>query len=511
MSRQPSRQGSTTSIGSRKSTGRYRSLGHGGADDSLFGKNGSQSHSSVKQISLSKISESKKHAPVETDSIVITNSDLDRLRKLATVIDRDEMEKKLQEEREQRLREQAKARERKEKMLAMEATRRATMPKGDLEVEDEMKNTLLLESAQNATDEERDVVKHMNQMMLYAKCVTIRDAQLLEKRKIQKEHAEQEKQFDQLMEEERLRAIELQEEQEKRKIEERKRGASIIRMQIEQREKDRIREQEQLDMEREAMLRQIEKMKQEEQQKEEGRRQLGQQLLEEAALANKTQIQRKQEQRMKAIEEDQRIAEYLAEKDRKEQEWQEQLEKEAKRKAEETARLRAMQEKMADKQAEEDALRAKRAQEDYERAWRAKEKAERERKEMMLKEIMESREEQKRTKERVQAEAAQAQKHQFEQILAVQKAAEHAELEKERLERQKRLEHNEFIRKQIAEIEEKKQRNRQEFLEEGSKIRIAKEIESRRLESIKQKKIMELRNSGVPEKYLAELTQKKLA
>jgi hypothetical protein len=37
-----SRQGSAASIGSRKSTGRYKTLGQGGVDDSLFGGKASQ-------------------------------------------------------------------------------------------------------------------------------------------------------------------------------------------------------------------------------------------------------------------------------------------------------------------------------------------------------------------------------------------------------------------------------------------------------------------------------------
>ena len=39
----------------------------------------------------------------------------------------------------------------------------------------------LLARAKQAMDEEHDDVKHMNQMVLYAKCVTIRDQQIHEK------------------------------------------------------------------------------------------------------------------------------------------------------------------------------------------------------------------------------------------------------------------------------------------------------------------------------------------
>ena len=41
---------------------------------------------------------------------------------------------------------------------------------------------------QDKLDEEMDDVKHMNQMMLYSKVVTIRDAQVQEKRTVQTQH-----------------------------------------------------------------------------------------------------------------------------------------------------------------------------------------------------------------------------------------------------------------------------------------------------------------------------------
>jgi len=453
----------------------------------------------------------KKPAHVETDSIVLTGNDLNRLRNLATLVDKSEIEKQRLEHESEKAAAQKKARERKEKMLAMEAQRKANLAKSDLELEDDTKMANLLENAERARDEQIDDVKHMNQMMLYAKCVTIRDAQLLEKQMIQKERADQEKAYDVMMEQERVKAIRLAEDRETVKAQERLRGAAIIRMQIEQREKERIREQEQLDLEREAMLRQIDRLKVEEAQKEEERKVAGKLLLEEAALANQEQIKRKETIKSKLAEEEQRIADYIKEKDRKEQEYQDAIDAEVKRKAEETARLRALQEKAADKQAEADALRAKRAQEDYERSWRARERADVEKKERMMADIMQSRLDQKRSKESVQAEAAQLEKQQFERILAVQRSAEEAEQNKEYAAHQRRIHHNEEIRMQISENDEKRSRARQEFLEEGSKIRHANSVEARRLETIKQRKLAELQRAGVPEKYLAELQNKKTA
>jgi len=480
-------------------------------DDALFGgsKTGGARNSTMSKDDLNTLL-TKKPANVETDSIVITTGDLQRLRTLATVVDKSALEQQKHQEAAAKMALQAKARERKEKMVAMEVKRKANLVKSDLEAEDETKSANLLENSERARDEQLDDVKHMNQMMLYAKCVTIRDAQLLEKQMIQKEKADLEKSFDALMEQERVKVISMAEEQERKKVDERLRGASIIRMQIDQREKERLREQEQLDMEREAMLRQIDRLKHEEKAKDEERRVQGKKLLEEAALANKEQISRKDEARHKMAEEEQRIADYIADKDRREQERQEALDEENKRKAEETARLRALQEKAADKQAEVDALRAKRAQEDYEREHRKREQLEVDKKRSMLKDIMGSREDSKKMKERVQAEAAQQEKQQFVRILGVQKAAEDAESAKEDASLRRRIAHNEDIRRQITDNEELRQRNRQEFLEEGAKIRYGKTLEVKRLESIKQRKLAELQRAGVPEKYLAELQNKKM-
>jgi len=123
---------------------------------------------------------------------------------------------------------------------------------------------------------------------------------------------------------------------------------------------------------------------------------------------------------------------------------------------------------------------------------------------------MVSREQAKKMKEKMTAEAAQSEKQQFERILKVQKAAASSENDRELADQHRRLNHNQDIRKQIADKTESVQRNRQEFLEEGQKIRFAKTLEKKRLDSIKQRKLAELQRAGVPEKYLAELNQKKM-
>jgi hypothetical protein len=61
-------------------------------------------------------------------------------------------------------------------------------------------------------DEEHDDVKHMNQMMLYSKVVTIRDQQKEEQKKLEEEWISEQKRMDLMMEIERLKSLKMQEE-----------------------------------------------------------------------------------------------------------------------------------------------------------------------------------------------------------------------------------------------------------------------------------------------------------
>merc|ERR1711959_711132 len=126
----------------------------------------------------------------------------------------------------------------------MGAARKAAQPRSDLDIENDAHDSELRDAYARAKDEQHDDVKHMNRMMLYSKCVAIRDAQLAEKEAIAKEKAEEDRLLDIQMEEARQQAVRLFEEREARKQDERMRGAAIIQQQIEERERERRRLQE---------------------------------------------------------------------------------------------------------------------------------------------------------------------------------------------------------------------------------------------------------------------------
>ena len=98
--------------------------------------------------------------------------------------------------------------------------------------------------AMEKLDEEQDDVKHMNQMMLYSKVVTIRDRQLEEQKALESEWVDEQKRLDIMMEIERLKSLKMQEEREVEKMRALKQGSLVIIDQIKERELERIKEQE---------------------------------------------------------------------------------------------------------------------------------------------------------------------------------------------------------------------------------------------------------------------------
>jgi hypothetical protein len=67
---------------------------------------------------------------------------------------------------------------RKERMLKLEEERKKRVPPTETEQIKMQGDQATLTRAQYKLEEELDDVKRMNQMMLYSKCVTIRDAQV---------------------------------------------------------------------------------------------------------------------------------------------------------------------------------------------------------------------------------------------------------------------------------------------------------------------------------------------
>merc|ERR1719297_253449 len=168
----------------------------------------------------------------------------------------------------------------------------------------------VLERARNMLDEDMDDVKHMNQMMLYTKVVTIRDAQVQEKRMVQAEKEEEERQLDAMMEIERLKALKMYEVREKERLESQRSGAKVIIEQIKDRQAQRMRDEEQRDQERAFILKQIEALKAEEVEQQRQKKMAADRLMQEVNHANDAAMKIKEEKMLAEKLEEQKIIEY---------------------------------------------------------------------------------------------------------------------------------------------------------------------------------------------------------
>jgi len=186
-------------------------------DESLFGntkKGGANGGTAtLTKEQLREIRE-KTEKGQKSEAIVINQGELDRM-KAATKI-----QTKEQESQQRRLLEEQKdsamaaAKARKQRMLDLDKERALKMPPTEQQIIDKEKAEGLLTKAQQMLDEDHDDVKHMNQMMLYSKVVTIRDKQLEEAKRLEQEWIEEQKRLDLMMEIERLKSLKLQEERE---------------------------------------------------------------------------------------------------------------------------------------------------------------------------------------------------------------------------------------------------------------------------------------------------------
>ncbi|KAF4668479.1 hypothetical protein FOZ61_006321 [Perkinsus olseni] len=434
------------------------------------------------------------------DVAVVAASEFNRLREGSSMTEKERELARRRQAREEYGERMQKSKERKEKMVKMEEERKRNALRSTNEVKEKAERNLVFQRAREKLDEDMDDVKHMNQMMLYSKVATIRDAQIQEKRYMHAEREEEEQQLDVMSEIERLKALQMYEERNRKRAVDQRRGASVIVEQIKDRQQTKLREEEQRDRERDFILKQIEALKEEEIAQQIGKREAAAKLIQEVNVANAAALKIKEERLIADKLEDQKIVEYQRKREQQEKAREEELAAEAAAKEAEFARLRAQQQRAQDKAADMDALRAKRAVEAAERQARQKEQNEARRLQAINEELAEARRLQAEEKERRLAEQAMLEREEFERIVLVQMQQEEAERVRAEEERQQRLGHCEELKKQIQAREEASLQARRDFLEEGNVIRAQIAAERRKLAAIKQRKIDKLKAAGVPEK-----------
>uniref|UniRef100_A0A2K6G3N8 Cilia- and flagella-associated protein 45 n=1 Tax=Propithecus coquereli TaxID=379532 RepID=A0A2K6G3N8_PROCO len=155
------------------------------------------------------------------ESLIISPEEFERIRWASHVLTREELEA-----REQAFKKEKEAivdavTTRKKIMKQKEMVWRKNKKLSDLEEVAKERAQNLLQRANKLRMEQEEELKHINKVILNAKCHAIRDAQILEKQQIQKELDAEEKRLDQMMEVERQKSIQRQEELDRKRREER--------------------------------------------------------------------------------------------------------------------------------------------------------------------------------------------------------------------------------------------------------------------------------------------------
>jgi hypothetical protein len=111
-------------------------------------------------------------------------ADLDRMLQPPLVMTADDVATAKRDAQAKREQAQTVSKARKERMMRLEEEAKKSAPPTESVLIKAQADGAMLSRAQHLLTEQKDEVKRMNQMMLYSKCVTIRDAQIEEKRQM---------------------------------------------------------------------------------------------------------------------------------------------------------------------------------------------------------------------------------------------------------------------------------------------------------------------------------------
>ncbi|XP_068172885.1 cilia- and flagella-associated protein 45 isoform X2 [Antennarius striatus] len=522
--------GSRTSRNSRSSSDsrRYRTLApNSQVDETLFGnpkpldrrgnsapkaKNQSQNREEGTTIQLiSKDLIRNLRVPFRDpsgESVILPSDKFEQITARSRVLTKEEKEAQKEAHQRKRQEEIAAAEERNLQILQADQSGMGNKVLTELEQEAQHHAQCLVERARAVRAEQEEEIKKLNKLILSAQCQATRDAQILEKKEIQKELSEEEKRLDAMMELERRKALETEEQIHELRKQQRISGMQQIYEQIQKRLEDKNMEEEMKEHEKQRIRDTLEKMNLEDLQALEKKRKEQQLLQVEIMRINAETMQTKEQMREEEKLADLREMEYIRKKMEREAEHEAEQRRIKKEKELEITRMRARQERAKDYKAEQDALRARRHQESADREWRRKEKelaAKKAQDDAMLRA---ARVEQVHCKEHLLSMEAGREKAEFERVLKVQQEAIMKEKEEEGKQRQKAQRHAEAIRNQVRECELSAIAQRRQTFKEADRLMEEARQRQARLNEIKQKKLRELKATGLSEKYCREVERK---
>ncbi|CAJ1065777.1 cilia- and flagella-associated protein 45 isoform X3 [Xyrichtys novacula] len=356
--------------------------------------------------------------------------------------------------------------------------------------------------------EQEEEIRKLNTLILGAQCQAARDTQITERKQIQTELSEEEKRLDNMMEEERLRALETMEQSDELRKRRRMSGMQEIYNQILQRLEEKQLLEEMKEQEKQQIQEKQETINLEDQKALEKKRDEQQQLQKEIMRINAETMQAKKQRQEEEKRADMRIMEYIQNKLEQEAAYEAEQNRIKKEKELEITRMRAQQQRAKDYIAMQDEIRMRRNQEVADREWRKKEKdlaAKKVREEEMLRV---ARLEQVHCKEHFLAIEAAREKAEVKQMLKAQEEVIKRLKEEEGKHHKNAKLHAEALRHQVKEREISAVAKRREILKEAEDLILEAQQRRVRLDEIKEKKLKALKATGLSEKYCSEVERK---
>ncbi|XP_032365282.1 cilia- and flagella-associated protein 45 [Etheostoma spectabile] len=442
------------------------------------------------------------------ESIILPSAEFERITSTSRVVTKEEREA-LREAYHRKKEEEIKAaEERKRQIYEADLSRKENQALTELEREARDRAQRLVERANALRMEQEDEIKKLNHLIMGAQCQATRDTQIQEKKQIQAELSEEEKRLDTMMEVERRKALETMEQIDELRKQQRIGGMQKIYDQIRQHLEEKQVQEVMKELERQQIRENQEKMNLEDLKALEKKRDEQQRLQEEIKCINSETLRAKEQRREEEKLADMRDLEYIQKKMEREAEYEAEQRRIKKEKELEIARLRARQEKEKDYKAEQDELRARRNQEITDREWRRKQKELGEKKAKEEAMLRAARLEQVHGKENFLSIEAGREKAEFERLLKVQQEAIIKQKEEEERQRQKAHRHAEVIRNQVKERELSAVAKRREIFKEAERLMEDARQRRVRLDEIKEKKLKELKATGLSEQYCSEVERK---
>ncbi|XP_033953002.1 cilia- and flagella-associated protein 45 [Pseudochaenichthys georgianus] len=442
------------------------------------------------------------------ESVILPSADFKRITSESLVLTKEEraaLKEAHQKKKDEDIRN---VEDRKRQIFEADLSRQENQALTELELEARDRAQHLVKRANNLRMEQEDEIRKLNKLILGAQCQATRDVQMEEKKQIQSELTEEEQRLDAMMEVDRRRALDTVDQIDKLRKQQRIEGMQKITEQIQRQHEEKQLQDEVKELEKQQVREMQEKIILEDLEALENKRKKQECLQEEIMRINAETMQAKERRLEEERQADMRDMEYLKNKMERASVYEAEQKHLKKEKELEIARLRARQEKAKDYKAEQDELRARRNQEFKDRDWRSKQRdlaVKKAREEEML---MAARTDQVRYKEHFLSIEAGREKAEFERVLSVQKQAIVKLKEEEVKRRQKSSRHAEAIRTQVKEQELSAVAKRRELFKESERLMEEDRQRRVRLEEIKEKKLQELKATGLSDKYCSDVERK---